>query len=135
MMKLKIDFLKKYLQEIKRNIKTLLTVLRLPLYGINGEAIVSMSGSPRIGLPLDPPSNAAVIKKLIGAGLNVGEPFVGDGGYGRYWSIYGLGVSLDIAAFPHNEGSTCQIVGISEETITKKVFEVVCDDGAKESVF
>lgn len=134
-MKLKIDFLKKYLQKIKWNIKTMLTVLRLPLHGIDGEAIICIGGSPRIGLPLDPPSNAAVIKHFTDAGIQVGEPFIGDSGYGKFWSVYGSGVSLDIAAFPNHEGSTCKIVGIGEEIVTKKVFEVVCDDGAEESTF
>ncbi len=134
-MKLKLAFLKLSLRRIKWTILTLWGVWRLPLGGIDREAVICTDGTPRISLPLDPPSNEAVIKRFVDAGYPVGKPLLSEYEVGRFWTVRNTGVSLDIAAFPHNEGSTCKIVGIGEETTTKQIFEVVCDEGVEEAAF
>ncbi len=134
-MKLKLAFLKLSLRRIKWSLFTLWKVWQLPLGGIDGTAVICTDGSPRISLPLDPPSNNATIKKFTDAGYLVRKPHLSDFGSGKFWAVRDVGVCFDLAAFPFNEGSTCKIVGIGEETTTKKIFEVVCDEGAEESTF
>jgi len=104
------------------------------------EAIITDGNHLRIGMPLDPPTNDKIVAIFAEAGYEVKKLEMSSYGFGTYRDVILHGdddellAIFDLAAFPHNEGSTCVIKDIGEVTETKKVFEVVCKEGAEEAI-
>lgn len=109
------------------------------------EAIIITNGNLRIGMPLDPPLNKIVRQQFIDAGFEVSEFKLDDYGFmqnakARLKLInengdYERTVIFDLACFDHSEGATCKFEVVGELTETKKVYEVICKEGAEEKAF
>ena len=129
-------FERKIAEHIK-NIEEQLEVIRKHLPEIdNASAIVCNNGEARIGLPLDPPSNKMAIEQLEEAGFTVGKQNLSDWGFGVYHSLIHKDYPtcrLDLAFFDFQDGATCKLQAIGKEKVERRIYEVVCNEGAEES--
>lgn len=95
------------------------------------EAIVTISGRFRIGMPLDPPLNKQVRRRFTNAGYEVSDFKLDDWGFmknaGATLKIDDQTIYFDLACFDYKEGSTCKIHKIGEIKESKPVYEVRCE--------
>ncbi len=136
MNKLAKQFEEKYKSKIAEFEQTLKSIQKV-IPSIKGaEAIVCTSATPRIGLPLDPPSNKLAIDKLKAAGFSVGDADISEYGIGIYHTLTHpkYDGSFDLALFDFHEGATCKLKSIGTETKEVSIYEVVCNEGAEEAV-